>query len=196
MFRLPLFPLPVVLFPGAYMPLHVFEPRYRQMMAHCLEGDRRFGLVYHDADRSGPFRMEEQVGCVAEILEFQPIPDGRSLVLTRGGARFRIEDGIESPAMYYEALIEEYLDTDANGHAIGIRERREVSIELVMRVIERLAEASESVELDPEHETSFQIAPMIGIDPAWQQELLLLRDERLRLDRIDALLRTVLRSAE
>ena len=79
---------------------------------------------------------------------------------------------------------------------VGIRERRGVSIELVMRVIQRLPEAPDSVELDPEHETSFQIAPMIGIDPSWQQELLLLRDERLRLDQIDTLLRAVLRNEE
>ncbi len=50
---LPLFPLTTVLFPGAPMPLHIFEPRYRQMLADCLEGDRRFGLVPGAAGGAG-----------------------------------------------------------------------------------------------------------------------------------------------
>ena len=57
--RLPLFPLDVVLFPGELLPLHIFEPRYRRMVARCLETDHRFGLIYHDSDRLGPFLMEE-----------------------------------------------------------------------------------------------------------------------------------------
>ena len=112
-YRLPLFPLPVVLFPTAAMPLHVFEPRYRRMVARCLEYDRRFGLVYHDADEQGPFLTEPgRVGCVAEIESFQPLPDGRSLLLARGVERFRIDDGIESEEPYYEALVSPYADLD------------------------------------------------------------------------------------
>jgi hypothetical protein len=106
--RLPLFPLPVVLFPGAVIPLHVFEPRYRQMVARCLEFDRRFGLVYHDGDRLGPWETAPgRVGTVARIGEFQVLPDGRSLLLAHGEERFRIVDGIESDAAFLEALVEE-----------------------------------------------------------------------------------------
>ncbi|NNK64997.1 MAG: ATP-dependent protease, partial [Gemmatimonadetes bacterium] len=53
MLTLPLFPLPVVLFPGTCTPLHIFEPRYQKMVAKCLAGDRRFGLIYHDSDDQG-----------------------------------------------------------------------------------------------------------------------------------------------
>ena len=82
---LPLFPLPVVLFPGAPMPLHIFEARYRRMVGRCLEFDKRFGLLHHDSDEDGPFLNEAgQVGTVAVIEEFQPLSDGRSLVLVRG----------------------------------------------------------------------------------------------------------------
>ena len=91
--RLPLFVLPTVLFPGALLPLHVFEPRYRQMAARCLETDKRFGVLYHDGERWGPFALREGgIGCVAEIVRFQPLPDGRSLLLTQGLERFRIVD--------------------------------------------------------------------------------------------------------
>lgn len=190
--RLPLFPLGVVLFPGAPLPLHVFEPRYRQMVAHCLEADRRFGLVYHDPDRFGPFRMEPgRVGCVAEILQFQPLPDGRSLMLTRGTHRFRIDDGIESPSLYYEALADAYEDQDPPDD--GIVERRRGSINLFRQVLEGLPEPPDPLPVVPEdEEVSFQLAQSIRIDPAWQQVLLEMRSEAARLDRIDTLLRAVL----
>ena len=194
--RLPLFPLPIVLFPGAMMPLHVFEPRYRQMMARCLEGDRRFGLIYHDPDRQGPFGMEPgRIGCVATILKFQPLPDGRSLVLTEGTERFRIEDGIESEAAYYEALVEEYPDLDQT--ARGIVRRRRESIGLFQRVLtEVLKHPGPLPPIDASAETAFQLAQAIRIDPAWQQELLETRGERARLDRLDFLLRAVLEGSE
>ncbi|MDQ3556328.1 MAG: LON peptidase substrate-binding domain-containing protein [Gemmatimonadota bacterium] len=190
--RLPLFPLPLVLFPGAVLPLHIFEPRYRQMMARCLEGDRRFGLVFHDPDRSGAFEMESgEVGCIAEILKFQPLPDGRSLVLTRGRDRFRIEDGIESPVAYYEGLVDEY--PDFRGKPDELRERRRLSIDLFHQVVEQLDEKPDALpDISPARETSFALAQTIRIDPAWQQELLELRQESERLDRLDAILHAVL----
>ena len=190
--RLPLFPLPVVLFPGALMPLHVFEPRYRQMMAHCLEGDRRFGLVYHDPDRFGPFEMEPgRVGCTAEILKFQPLPDGRSLVLVEGLERFRIEDGIESEALYYEALVDEY--PDLAGARRGIVQRRRTSVVLFHRVLQEvLKHPGPLPPISTREETAFQLAQAIRIDPAWQQELLEARGEKARLDRLDFLFRAIL----
>ena len=49
---LPIFPLPLVLFPGAVQPLHIFEPRYRRLLADSLAGDRRFGIAYvRETDR-------------------------------------------------------------------------------------------------------------------------------------------------
>ena len=190
--RLPLFPLPVVLFPGAVLPLHIFEPRYRQMMAFCLEGDKRFGLIFHDPDRSGAFQLDAgEVGCVAEILRFQPLPDGRSLVLTRGRERFRIEDGIESDAAYYEGLVEEY--SDFVGNPAELEERRRRSIDLFQRVVDSLEEKPDNVpEIDPARETSWALAQTIRIDPVWQQDLLELRQESARLDRLDTILRAVL----
>jgi len=81
---LPLFPLTTVLFPGAPMPLHIFEPRYRQMLADCLEGDRRFGLVPGELAEPGA------VGCIAHIRVAQPLADGRSNIVVVGEKRFRV----------------------------------------------------------------------------------------------------------
>jgi Lon protease-like protein len=194
--RLPLFPLPVVLFPGARMPLHIFEPRYRQMVAHCLEGDRRFGLVYHDPDRAGPFRMSPgRVGCVAHIEEFRPIPDGRSLLLVRGTGRFRLDDGIESDSLYFEGLVDEYPDVPEDPAELAARGR--ATLRRFRGVLQRVSEAPPALpELDRSAPLSFQVAQWIRIDPVWQQELLDTPAEGDRLDRLDALLETLLDAPE
>ncbi|MGG6240658.1 LON peptidase substrate-binding domain-containing protein [Nodosilinea sp. AN01ver1] len=85
--ELPLFPLPeLVLFPGRHLPLHVFEPRYRIMMNTILQSDRRFGVLMLDPTTGQP----AQVGCCAEILHYQRLPDDRLKILTIGQQRFRV----------------------------------------------------------------------------------------------------------
>jgi len=85
--ELPLFPLPeLVLFPGRHLPLHVFEPRYRIMMNTVLQSDRRFGVLMLDPTTGQP----AQVGCCAEILHYQRMPDDRLKILTIGQQRFRV----------------------------------------------------------------------------------------------------------
>ena len=91
-YRLPLFPLPVVLLPDAAMSLHVFEQRYREMVSHVLKTNRLFGLIFHDWDEQGPFLAEEgRVGCLAEIQEDEELEDGRFLLIVRGAGRFAID---------------------------------------------------------------------------------------------------------
>ena len=85
-FRLPIFPLSVVLFPGTPLPLHIFEPRYRQMLADCLAGDRRFGITPAGQDDEMP--EPGTVGCIAEVRVNQELPDGRSNIVVLGGERF------------------------------------------------------------------------------------------------------------
>src|SRR5262245_62423121 len=83
--ELPLFPLPVVLFPGMPMPLHIFEPRYRKMLSDIHAGNNLFGLSYFDAASSAnEIPPTGHIGCVAEVTETQALPDGRSNILTVG----------------------------------------------------------------------------------------------------------------
>ena len=100
--ELPLFPLPeVVLFPGRPLPLHIFEFRYRIMMNTILEGDRRFGVLLWDQVQGQP----ALVGCCAEIIQFQRMPDDRMKILTLGQQRFRVLDYVrEKP--YRVGLVE------------------------------------------------------------------------------------------
>jgi len=191
---LPLFPLHVVLFPGATLPLHIFEPRYRQMVAHCLEADRRFGLVYHDPDRQGPFLGEKgRVGCTAHIARFQPLPDGRSLIVAEGEERFRVAREMEVAEMYYAAEVTALEEVAPDRCAAP--ERRRESVALFRQAVARLSEKGETPPLpgiDLERDVSFQLAQVIRIDPAWQQELLEISGEPARLDHLDAMLHKVI----
>lgn len=185
--QVPLFPLPVVLFPGAEMPLHIFEPRYRRMVADCLEGDRRFGLVHHDSDDQGPFLSETgRVGTMAHIQRFHPLDDGRSLILVRGEERFAIDDGLALEQMYYEADVSPYADQGVPD-PVGIGAARMQTLELLHTVLESMSDPPDEVPcFDLERELSFQLAPLIQIDARWQQSLLELREEAYRLERLDA----------
>jgi Lon protease-like protein len=94
MILLPLFPLPtVVLFPGVMLPLHIFEPRYRALLADALDGDRRLGMVLlrpgWEADYEGRPPIFE-IGCSAVIVHAEGLDEGRSNIVLRGLERFRI----------------------------------------------------------------------------------------------------------
>jgi Lon protease-like protein len=188
--RLPLFVLPTVLFPGMVLPLHVFEPRYRRMAARCLEADKRFGLLYHDESAKGAIVLTEgRVGGVAEIRQFRPLPDGRSLMLTVGVGRFRVLDTIENEEEYYEAVVEDY--DDITDHLTNMVPRRRESIALLERVLRKLHGTTPS-EIDTSGDVSFLLAEGIVVNPSWQQMLLEQRSEADRLEEIDAVFHAVL----
>jgi Lon protease-like protein len=96
---LPIFPLRLVLFPYAPLPLHIFEARYREMVREVLAGDRRFGVVMAhpeiDETAAGPIDIPERltiatIGTVAEIRETTPYDDGRYDIVCTGHDRFKI----------------------------------------------------------------------------------------------------------
>jgi len=90
---LPLFPLEAVLLPETHLPLHVFEPRYRAMLADALAGEGLIGL--HTLDPDGAPLPDGRpalraFGCAGEVVEHEPLPDGRSNIVLRGAFRYRI----------------------------------------------------------------------------------------------------------
>src|SRR3712207_1754110 len=109
---IPLFPLNVVLMPGAPLPLHIFEERYKQMVNECLEEESEFGMVL--ADEAGTRR----VGCTARIVELvERYEDGRMLILVEGARRFRLNSILTGKPYYVgevEYLEEEQEEEDAN----------------------------------------------------------------------------------
>lgn len=90
--EIPLFPLNTVLFPTMPLPLRIFEDRYKQMLAHCLEEDTSFGVVLIRSGRAefGPLAEPHAIGCTAQIMQVQPLGDGQSFVMSMGHERFRI----------------------------------------------------------------------------------------------------------
>jgi Lon protease-like protein len=88
-----LFPLPnVVLLPGTTLPLHVFEPRYRRMLADALDSDRLIGMQLLKPDSGDGARPAVySIGCAGEVVHHEPLEDGRSNILLRGAFRYRID---------------------------------------------------------------------------------------------------------
>ncbi len=95
--RLRLFPLNTVLFPGAVLNLHIFEPRYKRMVAECLEHSEAFGVcLIRDGDEAGdPDVMPYEVGTTAEIGDVTQLENGRYYISTVGRRRFRVERVVE-----------------------------------------------------------------------------------------------------
>ena len=125
---IPIFPLQdVMLFPRATRPLHIFEQRYRDMVADALEGDRLIGMVLlepgHEADYEGNPPVFP-VGCVGVIAEFEELPDGRYNVLLGGVTKFRItgEDHSRSYRLANVEAIPEALTADDRDALGDLRE--------------------------------------------------------------------------
>ncbi len=185
--RIPLFPLPMVLFPGTLVPLHIFEQRYRDMVSDVLEGEKRFGLLYHDPDESGPFMNETgRVGTVALIRRHQPLPDGRSMILVKGEDRFRIEEEVTGDALYYEAVVAPYEDHPPASDPAALVARRKRSLALFKNILQTQPHVPDALpSFSVKRELSFRLAGVVRMDPFWQKELLELRNEADRLDRLD-----------
>jgi Lon protease-like protein len=92
MYELPLFPLNTVLFPGTPIHLHIFERRYIQMIETCLSEQRPFGviLIREGAEAFGPLAVPYSVGCTAEIIKVEELPDNRKNIIAVGKERFRV----------------------------------------------------------------------------------------------------------
>ena len=106
--RLPIFPLPAVLFPGTPLPLHIFEPRYKRMLADCLAADRCFGITPVPPARDVP--EPGTVGCVAEVRVNQELPDGRSNIVVLGGSRFVLARLLDESLPYLVAQVQTFDD--------------------------------------------------------------------------------------
>jgi ATP-dependent Lon protease len=178
--RIPLFPLNVVLFPGANLPLHIFEPRYREMVKACLQEKSEFGMLL-----SMPNGVA-RVGCTAEIVEVvKRYPDGRLDILTVGRAPFRVVN-LFSDNPLLEGQVDYLEDREAPGNP-GVQ-----------RVLVELYEACHTLIYDdypknlqgtPTDELSFLVAGTLPMDLLWKQQILELRSESDRQERLVAYLR-------
>ena len=176
---IPLFPLNVVLLPGAPLPLHIFEERYKQMVNECLESESEFGMVL--ADESGTRR----VACTARIVELvERYEDGRMLILVEGSRRFRLNN-ILTGKPYYMGEIE-YLEEEPEEDVNALAEE---CIALLKRVVEAATEGSVGIEIEPPYRNlSFAIAGRVEFDLETRQQILELTSEKERLQKVKELL--------
>jgi hypothetical protein len=125
---IPIFPLPnVVLFPGVFLPLHIFEPRYREMVADALDGDRLIGMVLLRPGWEGDYEDRPAVypiGCAGVITHHEQMPDGRYNIVLRGLEKFKVLDEEDSKT-YRLAHVQPLLETIPAEDRDEIRAARE-----------------------------------------------------------------------
>lgn len=183
--RLRMFPLNTVLFPGAVLNLHIFEPRYRQLVAECLDTKEAFGVVLiREGDEAGdPDVQPHFVGTTAEIADVTPLPSGRYYLTSTGGRRFRISEIVSrEPYLLCEV---EYLDEAAGDPAAIARLTNEIAAEF-REYLSLIVEFSGSptdvtIPVDPVR-ASYAIGEALQVADALKQQLLELGSAEERLD--------------
>jgi Lon protease-like protein len=178
---LPLFPLDVVLFPGSPLPLHIFEPRYKEMIAECRAQHRTFGVV----------RAVEQglaeVGCTAEIITVvKEYPDGRLDIVTEGRKRFELlRVNQEQSFLQAEVLM---ID-DEPGTPPQADTSRAIQLHSELLAI---AGAKQDLSAADPSLLSFYLAGSLPLDLDFKQKLLSLRSEPERLSLLIRYLETII----
>ncbi|MEZ5307780.1 MAG: LON peptidase substrate-binding domain-containing protein [Pyrinomonadaceae bacterium] len=194
--ELPIFPLPLVMLPWEFVQLHIFEQKYRSMLADILEDKRMFGISYFDPTEGLDNRPEPgSIGCVAEVKEVQELPDGRSNILTVGVIRYRILD--------YLATDNEYLVADV-GFFEDEEDSSEETLELANALFTTFREIADTAQemsgrksepaefpMAPPDQLSFLIAAAFNLDVEEKRKLLAMTSIRDRLSFMESILEKV-----
>ena len=184
---LPMFPLGTVLFPHGYLPLHVFEPRYRQMTTDCLAADGCFGVVLIErGSEVGGGDVRTSVGTVARIVEAAELPDGRWYLAAVGTTRLRIDEWLpDDPYPQAEVTV---LDERAPGDgARGLLDDATRVLRQVLALRAELGEAAPPATVDLDTDpvvASYQACVLAGLGPMDAYALLAEDDAEARLTRL------------
>lgn len=175
--RIPLFPLDIVLFPGQAVPLHIFEPRYRQMTRHCIGTQSPFGIVLLRGENLA------QTGCSAMIVKIlKEYEDGRSDILTAGQNAFRLvrthdkKPYLEADVEYFE---EDFTDVDS-----AVSSRLEELCDQCHQIL--YGEDAPRFETEGGISLAFHVASELPVEVAIRQSLLEIRSEAERQRRLVA----------
>jgi Lon protease-like protein len=183
---LPIFPLELVLLPGVPLPLHIFEPRYKEMIAECLEQKKPFGVVRASSDGVA------DIGCTAEIMSvIKKYDDGRMDILTRGVERFEVIE-VNEDRSFLQAEVAVVRDEDEEDKP-GIPPSEMVAQAVRLHAeIARLAGAEPSGPDEHAANLSFLLAGSLPLDLDFKQSLLSTLSEVKRLEAVVAYLGAVL----
>lgn len=180
-----MFPLNAVLFPGAVLNLHIFEPRYRQLVAECLDQKEAFGVVLiREGDEAGdPDVQPHSIGTTAEIADVTPLPSGRYYLSSTGGRRFRINEIVSrDPFLLCDV---EYLDEEPSDPDALDRLTAEIATEFgeyLKLIVEFSGNANEITLPDDPVNASYTIGEALQVADALKQQLLELGSAEDRLD--------------
>jgi Lon protease-like protein len=179
---LPLFPLDAVLLPGAPLPLHVFEPRYKEMIGECLKGKRPFGVL-----RAKDGEVAE-IGCTAEILNVvKKYEDGRMDIITRGRQRFEVMQ-VHPERSFLQAEVF-YLRDDAG---TSTKEQVLRALELHGEIMKLAGSEPEKLSDVSEPELSYHLAGSLPLDLDFKQMLLGMKSEPERLQAVISFFENIL----
>lgn len=191
--HLPLFPLPLVLLPNELLPLHIFEPRYRQMLKDVGLEKNLFGVVYFDPKESFIEKPPAGIiGCVAEVREVQTLPDGRSNVLTIGVIRFSLIDYVETGDDYMVGDLEFFEDDEEDEATL------EPLANEVFRLFKRIAKAAHKLsgqrgafpdipQAEPQA-LSFLVTAAFNLEPELKYKMIETRSTIERLEKLHEIL--------
>ena len=192
--HLPIFPLPLVLLPNELLPLHIFEPRYQQMFKDIGLEKNLFGVSYFDAEDSLTDQPPiDSIGCVAEVRELQPMPDGRSNLLSVGVIRYRLLDYVETSDPYLVGNVEFFEDDIVDEFVL------EPLADEVFGLFKRIAKAAynlsgergkfpEIAQAEPQA-LSFLVTAAFNLEPEMKYKMIETRSTIERLERLREILR-------
>ena len=172
---IPLFPLPnVVLFPNVFLPLHIFEPRYRTMVRDALEGDRIIGMALlrsgYEADYDGRPPVYE-VGCAGVITHSQPLADGRYDIVLRGIEKFRITSE-DASRPYRIGSVDALSETIPPADLQPLRHQRQRLEAVLAAAVERVRAEPKFPPSVPDEDLVNALAQYLELDAVEHQALL------------------------
>ncbi|MBM3671517.1 MAG: ATP-dependent protease [Actinobacteria bacterium] len=186
----PMFPLGTVLFPHAVLPLHVFEPRYREMVQHCIAGDREFGVVLIERGHEvggGDIRFD--VGTATRIVQAGELEDGRWVLMNVGVERLRVVEWLPDDP-YPQARVERLRDdagSAVDGQAAGVEGLLRRALAMRAELGDPTAPLEFTLSDDPV-QASFEAAATAPIGPLDAQRLLEIDTAAERLTLLEELL--------
>ena len=171
---LPLFPLDLVLLPGVPLPLHIFEPRYKEMIKECLDQSLHFGIVRsHDESLS-------TIGCTAEVMNvLKKYPDGRMNILAEGRRRFEVLQ-VNQERSFLQADVF-YLEDENDPAADG---DLDAALRLHGEIMKLAGAQPEEIEKADAAQLAYRLAGSLPFDPDFQQALLEMNSEAKRIKAI------------
>jgi Lon protease-like protein len=179
---LPLFPLDLVLFPGASLPLHIFEPRYREMISECLDQKKCFGIIR--AKEEGV----AEIGCTAEIITVtHKFPDGRMDIVTEGRDRFEVMQ-LNQERSFLQAEVLYLQDEPGNATAEEIAQ----AVKLQGEIVELAGSASPNPSGSEGSQLAFHLVEPLPLDLDFKQTLLGLKSEAERMRAVISYFETIL----